>query len=278
MLQKRSERVRPRRDEKAILSWNAMFIHSLCLAHQVLDEENYLRAAEKCAKVLLERLSPIPETMGLMRHSFKDKKTQGSAYIDDYAFLINALVSLYESTFEKRWIDEAVTLAKKVIEQFWSPDCFFYFTAKDQETLISRPIEKFDGATPSGHGMAVFALLKLGKLTLNQEFLGLAESALKSSAAVMGQVPQGSAQLIQALYHLIDAPKEFVIGCDGAPPKEMLSAIRERFLPNKVVAVSGKDSVPLGSGKGPVDGRAAMYVCEGFSCLAPVTRVEDAKF
>lgn len=153
--------------------------------------------------------------------------------------LLEGLVALYEATFDVRWIDASLDLARIMIDQFWDhTDGGFFYTGKDHETLIARTKDPHDNATPSGNGVAVTALLRLGKLTGRQEFLGLAEATLQPFRGVMTSSPMGAAQMLLALdFHLGPVNEIVVVGArQDADVEKVLSAVQTRFRPHQVIA------------------------------------------
>ncbi len=284
LLAARSARVAPGLDDKVLVAWNGLMIHALCVASGALDEPRYLKAAARAADFILKQMRRAD---GRLLHSWRRGVARLDAYLDDYACLVNALVSLYEADFKERWIDEAVSLADLMLRGFADRDGGFFFTAADHETLITRPKDLFDNATPSGNSMAAMALLRLGKLTGSAECLSVAEATLRTAAHVMRQSPAAVGQLLLALdLYWGPAPEIVVVGDpENSAVAAVLAAIRQRFIPNKVLAGRRGDApaaenaalAGLLAGKGLPDGETvAVYVCEGFACRAPLVGREAA--
>jgi uncharacterized protein YyaL (SSP411 family) len=281
LLEVRSRRVRPMRDEKVLTAWNALMIDSLAHASMVLRQPAYAQAAARAADFILKRMrSPQGR---LWRSWSAGVEPKINAYLDDYAFFVNSLVSLYEATFQTRWIEEAVQLARAMVDQFWDGDeGGFFYTSRDHEALISRTRDSHDGSVPSGNSVAALALLRLSKLTDQRDLQDRAEKTLRHFKGLMERTPQAAAQMLIGMDFYLGPVLEFaVVGDDGsAELPEVLNAIRSEFLPNKVVALkpSNEDQLRL-EGLIPVlAGKKALapvttYVCQNYTCRAPLLDV-----
>ncbi|MCS7002446.1 MAG: thioredoxin domain-containing protein, partial [Dehalococcoidia bacterium] len=198
------------------------------------------------------------------------------AYLEDYANLCDGLIALYETTFDRRWLAEADRLAAAMLERFWDDTIGgFYDTAVDHESLIIRPRDVFDNATPAGGSVAVDALLRLALLTGNDQYRERATTALARLAAYLQRAPSAFGRLLCAFDFAVSRPKEIAIigDPDGADTAALLRAARRPYAPNKVIAL-GNDAdpaLPLLAGKTRRDGQATAYVCHQYVCQAPTT-------
>ena len=276
----RSKRAPPHRDEKVLVSWNGLMVESFALGYQVLEDERYLRAAQDAARFLLDHLGPGKSRTGALLHCYKDGQAKVSGYVDDYAFLINALVTLYEADFDPDWLKAAQSLTHQLLDQFWEPkEGQFFFTPKNHEKLIARPKELQDGALPAGFSVAVTALIRLGRLCQNPLWLDVAETALKAHRPWMSGAPTAAGQSLIALALLLDKGQELaLIPASAEDEHRGLRAIRSQFLPNKVLAcarsVSDSAAVPLLTGKSKVSGQTTLFVCEANHCNEPWVGIE----
>ncbi|MCH8923306.1 MAG: thioredoxin domain-containing protein [Planctomycetes bacterium] len=274
LLEIRGGRVRPERDDKVLVSWNGLMIHSLAVAAGALDEPRYLAAATAAAEFICQNMR---RDDGRLLHTWRGGTARLDAYLDDYASLTNALISLYEAGFDERWIDEAVRLADIMLARFHDADGGgFFFTADDHEELIARNKDAQDNATPSGSSMAATALVRLGKLTGRQDYVDAARSTLEASAFLMSQHAMAAGQMLIALDLLLGPTVEMVI-CGGEQSDDVLAGLRRRFIPNKVVACrrtgpAEHQSAALDallSGKRCIDKQPTVYVCENHTCGEP---------
>ncbi len=272
----RSKRVPPGTDDKVLTAWNGLMIQASALAAQVLDESRYAAAAGRAADFVL-RVMRSPDGK-LFRTYGAGGGAKLNAYLEDYSYLLEGLVTLYEATFEPRWITEALSLADVMIDQFWDPaEGGFFYTGKDHEALIARTKDPQDHATPSGNSMAVTALLRLAKLTGRDDLRDKAETTLRLFGGLMAEAPNAAGQMLVALdFHLGPVQEFAVVGDpDGEETRRALRAIRRRFLPDKVVAGTGpsapirEDLLPLLADK-PARGPVTVYICKDFACQAPL--------
>ena len=221
---------------------------------------------------------------GLLLHCFKDGKARFNGYLDDYASLIDGLTRLYEVSGVPRWIKAALELAGIMIDEFTDPAGGFFFTGKSHETLITRPKDVYDNATPSGNAMAATALLRLAELTGREDLKEKGLETLHILQTVMDKVPSAAGQGLIALSREILPPwPEFVIvsGSDPTEFREAIEAVYSRFLPGRVVAPATAEQafettsvVPLLSNRVAKEGRTTTYLCERMTCQAPVLGVD----
>ena len=266
----REARIKPGRDEKILTSWNGLMLRSFAEAASSLDREDYREIAVRDAEFLLTHLRGKEQLF----RSYKDGQARFNGYLDDYAFLIDGLISLYETTFDPRWIEAASEISELMIAKFRdSQGRGFYFTSEDHEALIHRPKEFFDNAIPSGNSVAVHALLRLWKLTGNSQFSQYAISYLENMAGTMARQPAAFPNLLCALDFYLRGSKEIAIVGNPSTEKTriLLREIFRLYLPNKVVAC-GTDGNPfLLEKRLQINGLPTVYVCENFACQRPVT-------
>ncbi len=272
----REERVKPARDDKILTAWNGLMLRSFAEAASVLDHGGYRRTAIRNADFLLSKMRPN----GRLLRSYKDGQARFNAYLEDYACLIDGLLSLYEATFDPRWISEAQGLAEQLISGFWDEqDGGFYFTSDDHESLIHRPKEYNDNATPSGNSVSAHALLRLWKLTGEEKWSRYSISILESMVDLMVRYPSGFSHLLCALDFCLRTPKEIAIVGNPreAQTRELLNEVFQVYFPNKVVACGLADDLFLLKDKPQEGNLATAYVCENFVCNLPVTTPEDLR-
>src|SRR5262245_13320941 len=174
----RSRRVWPGRDDKMLTAWNGLMIDAFAQAAQVLDQPSYAETAARAADCILTKMRGADGR--LFRTYSSGSQPKLNAYLDDYAYFLNGLVSLYEATFTPRWLESALDLAEMMVEQFWDPEQGgFFFTGKDHESLIARTKDPHDSSVPSGNSMAVTALLRLARMTGRIDLQEKAEATLK---------------------------------------------------------------------------------------------------
>jgi uncharacterized protein YyaL (SSP411 family) len=272
LLEVRAERVRPGLDDKRLASWNALMISALADAGAVLGRADLLDAARDAAAFVLEQMR-TPD--GRLLRTFNAGEARLNAYLEDHGFLLEALLTLYEATFEPRWFTEARALADTIVARFADPqNGGFFSTSDDHEALVARRKDLDDAPIPSGGSAAAFGLLRLAALTGEGAYEQHAVSHLRLLHEIGPQHPTGFGHLLQAMDFHLAATREVALVGDPAGVGALAAVVREAFRPHLVLAGGdGADEavVPLLEGRTPVDGRAAAYVCEHFACLRPVT-------
>ncbi|HUZ30105.1 MAG TPA: thioredoxin domain-containing protein [Solirubrobacteraceae bacterium] len=260
----RSERVRPGTDDKRLTAWNALMISALADAGAVLGRDDYLDAAVGCADFLLAR--------GRVRTDHIP------AFLDDHAYLLEALLTLYESTFEPRWYREAVATADTMIERFGDPERGgFFTTAEGQSELPVRRKDLEDSPIPSGNSSAGLGLLRLAALSGQRRYEEQALGVLRLLFGVAARHPLAFGHLLRAADFYLASVREVAIVGPEPGADALVGVVREQLRPHLVLAGGAGDGVPLLEGRGPVDGQAAAYVCEHFACQAPVTRPDELR-
>jgi uncharacterized protein YyaL (SSP411 family) len=269
----REQRVWPGLDDKRLTAWNALMISALADAGAALPEPRYLEAATAAAHFVLRELR---DEQGWLLRTYNHGTAHLNAYLEDHAFLLEALLTLYEATFDPRWFTEARALADQILERFSDPERGgFFSTASDHEALIARRKDVDDAPTPSGGAAAAFGLLRLARLTGEARYEDAAIGQLKLLHHLAPAHPGAFGHLLQAVDFALADVREVALVGDEREPLERV--VRETFRPNVVLAGGAADGVPLLEGREPVDGRAAAYVCERFTCRRPVTEPDELR-
>jgi uncharacterized protein YyaL (SSP411 family) len=275
----REKRVKPYRDEKILTAWNGLMMRSFAEASRAFDRKDYLELAVRNADFLLTRLRHD----GRLLRTYKDGESKLNGYLEDYAYVIDGLLALYEASFDPRRFEEARALAETMIAQFWDAEAGgFFFTSSDHESLITRTKDFYDNAIPSGNSVAASALIRLSLLTGEDRYRGMAETILRLVKPAMMRAPSAFGRMLSALDLFLASSYEIaIIGAPEAPEtRAMLDLVFKRYLPNKVVAFApeadskASQTVKLLEGRGRIDGRTTAYVCRNFYCDAPHTRAQ----
>ncbi len=273
LLEARSHRIRPGLDDKRLTSWNALMILALADAGAVLDRSDYVQAAVNCATFVL---SDLRDAQGRLLRTWKDGRGRLSAYLEDHAFLLEALIGLYEATGDPRWYAEACALADVMIERFSDRERGgFFTTADDHEALAARRKDLEDSPIPSGNSSAAFGLLRLALLSGEGKYERHALGVLRLLFPLAARHPQAFGHLLQAADFYLAPVKEVAIVGPQPEADALLRVVRDAYRPHLVLATGRADGVPLLEGREPVDGHAAAYVCEHFVCQTPVTAPDD---
>ena len=268
----RETRIKPDRDEKILTAWNGLMLASFAEAGVILDRADYTEAAQRNAEFVLSQLSEN----GRLLRTWKDGRAKFNAYLEDYAFLSEGLLTLFETTGELRWLKEALALVDRMIAEFWDDESGgFFFTGTSHESLIVRNKDYFDNATPSGNSVASIVLLRLAALTGRENYRSLATAVLREIGDQMRRYPSGFGYALSAVDFLLSTPKEVaIVGKNSADIQPLLSETWRIYMPNKVVAPGfendASEVTPLLANRPLANGLATAYVCQHFTCQQPV--------
>ncbi len=276
----RSQRPRPLRDDKVLTAWNGLMISAFSRAAQALEEPRYAEAAARAAEMVRTKL--FDPASGKLKRRYRAGETSTEGFLDDYAFLIQGLLDLYETTFDVAWISWAVALQERQDSLFWDPMHGGYFDTTGADTsVLFRTRGDYDGAEPAASSVAAMNLLRLWQATDRKDWREKAERTFQVFAERLEAAPHALPQLAVALDFSLSKPKQIVIaGARGArDTRAMLSVMRRRFLPSKVLfladGAAGQKQLakwlPFFESVSRRDGRATGYVCENFVCKLPTT-------
>jgi len=273
----RTHRVHPGRDEKILTAWNGMMLASLAEAGRCLDRADYIEAAKRNAAFLQSAMLRD----GRLMRSHKDGKTQFNAYLEDYANYIDGLLALYQATFDATYMHQAIALAEVILTHFPAPDGGFFDTSDDHESLIARPRNLQDNATPSGNALTAKVLALLAAYTGDARYEAAARAVIAPRVGALAQYPTGFGTALEAASLLIYGIDEVaIIGAKDDPATHvLLNTVNRRFAPSAILAYATDDQIgeavpPLLAYRKRVDGQSAAYVCRKFVCQQPVTTPE----
>ncbi|HZT53337.1 MAG TPA: thioredoxin domain-containing protein [Gaiellaceae bacterium] len=267
LLEARARRPQPRRDDKAIASWNGLLLAALAEAGRQLGRADWLEVAAGLAAFLL---GPLSADGGRLHRTWRGGEAKGTGYLDDYANVAHGLYELHVATGEPRWLLEARRLALLAVELFGDPQRGGFFLAPaDGEPLVARQKALDDAPTPSGNSMLAFVLLRLARLWGDDELERQAVTALRLVRDLLVRAPAAFGWALCALDLHLSPPRELAVL--GGVDSPVARAALHRFDPRAVVACGPAEGVPLLEGKTLVAGRPAVYVCERFACRAPAT-------
>jgi len=282
LYQHRQNRTPPLRDEKIINAWNALMISAYAKAGFILNNKNYTQQAVKSTQFIFDHLYKN----GRLFRSYKDGQARHNAYLDDYAFLIAALLDLYEVTFDIQWMNKAIEL-DHILENYFEDkkNGGYFMTSNDHEKLLSREKPNFDSAEPTGNSVQALNLLRLAEFTSNTRYVQRAENTLKSFSNILNASPMALSRMLIALDFYYDEPKEIVIitpqeNTDeekASLRQDFLSALQNHYLPNRVLSVLSEGSdlktqskvISIAEDKTPIHGKTTAYVCTQGSCELP---------
>jgi uncharacterized protein YyaL (SSP411 family) len=263
----REQRPKPLRDDKAVAAWNGLALAALAECGRVLDRADWVDAARRLGEFLL---GPLSTSEGRLHRTWRDGVAKGTGYLEDYADVANGLYELHVATGELRWLEEANRLARLAIDLFADDELGgFFATPVDGEKLVARKKDIDDHPAPSGNSMLAYVLLRLSRIYGDDELERRAVSVLRLMHNAMARAPSAFGWALVALDLHLSPPRELAIL--GPPDSDVARAALAQWDPRAVIAFGPADNVPLLEGKGLVDGRPVVYVCERFACRAPVT-------
>jgi uncharacterized protein YyaL (SSP411 family) len=269
LLAARAQRPPPGRDDKVISAWNALALAAFAEAGSALVRDDYVQIARSCASFLLTHM----RRDGVLLRSWLDGAARVRGFLEDSAFLCDALLTLHAATGEARWFSEARALADDMTTRFRDPVAGFYDTAVDGEPLLVRPRTLDDNAVPAGQSMAAVALLRLAALTGDDRYRAAALGVVAPLASAVARTPLAFGNLAWALELAVRDLREVAIAgpADDAETGALLEVVRGRWDPTVVLAWGEPDGIPLLCDRPAVAGRPTAYVCRGFVCDRPVS-------
>jgi len=282
LLEVRSKRPRPHLDDKIIAAWNGLMISAYARAAQVLDDPRYLETANRAAKSL--RANLYDEKNKLLFRSFREGRGNVEGFADDYAFVIQGLLDLYEASFDVEWLKFALELQETQDRLFFDEKAGGYFsTSGKDKSVVLRMKDDNDSAEPAASSVAALNLLRLAQLRNDKKFEDRGRKTINAFAATINHFASAMPQLLVALDFSLSKPRQIVIAgkVDDEQTKALLKEVNRHFIPNKVLILAdGGDGQKFLSeqneaigGMSPVDEKSAAYVCENFTCKAPVTEI-----
>jgi len=278
LFEQRQQRSRPHLDDKIITGWNGLMISALAKGATVLDSTEYLQRANDCAEFLLTNLL----VKDRLKRRYRDGDVRFSGTLEDYAFLIQGLLDLYEASHDPKRLRQAIRLMKIQIELF-EDERGGFFDAVQSDDLIVRMKGEYDGAEPAGNSVSALNLLRLARITGEQQWLDLGRSTIQAFGSHLKKHPSAMVLMLSALDFYLDKPRQIVVA--GNPENEdtrtLLQTVQSKYLPNTIVLLAdgGNNQQLLSSfhqfisSVEKVDGRATAYVCEDFVCQLPTNDI-----
>ncbi len=279
LLEERKKRVPPSRDEKILVSWNSLMISGFLRGYRVTQDEDFLIAAEKCIRFIEQKMVKDGELL----HTYKDGHTKLRAYLDDYAYFINALLDYFEVKPSKKYLDLATYYATYLLEHFWDEnEKSFFFTADNHEKLIIRTKNIYDLSLPSGNSVVAGAMLRLYHIKQDSKYLDASLKVMESLSAMAAENPFGFGQLLNVIYMYLKKPTEITM--INYANRELCLYLEKKFLPESIlVGIKNKEALkelqglPFFAGKEFVDNKTQVYVCKDFACSLPLETINDVE-
>ena len=277
LLEIRNKREQPGKDDKIITSWNGLMVSAFLSGYRITDNSKYLDAAKQSIDFFESNF----EKNHILHRTFKNAEPKLNGYLDDYAYMANASVDMFENTSQPKYLSFATNLANYLITHFWDDSSHgFFFTSDNHEKLIMRPKNNYDLSMPSGNSVAAYVLLKLYHITQNKQFLEIAKKIIESQAISAAENPFAFGYLLNALYLYYQKPTEITI--INGKNSELVSYLRKKFLPESItVLVESQSNLEalskhsFFSGKEFQNDKTTVFVCKNFSCSLPLSDLSE---
>ena len=277
LLEVRNKREQPGKDDKVITSWNGLMISAFLTGYRITDNTKYLDVAKKSIDFFENNF----EKDHILHRTFKNDESKLNGYLDDYAYMANASIDMFESTSDPKYLQFATNLANHLITHFWDDSTHgFFFTSDNHEKLIIRPKNNYDLSMPSGNSVAAHVLLRLHHIMQNKQFLEITTKIIEAYATAAAENPFAFGYLLNVLYLYHQKPTEITIINDKN--SELISALQKKFLPESIMIII-RDSDNLNSlskytffsGKEFQDDKTSVFVCKNFSCSLPLSDLSE---
>ena len=277
LLEARNKRIQPGKDDKVLTAWNGLMISAFVKGYKISGKSKYLDVALTATDFYQEQF----EKHRVLQRVFKDGKSKLNAYLDDYAYLANAVIDMFEITGKQNYLNFAIKLSDHLIEHFWDDrNSNFFFTADDHEKLIIRPKSNYDLSMPSGNSVAVNTLLRLYHITREEKFHKISQKILESQATMAAENPFAFGYMLNVLYLEIQKPTEITIL--NSQNSQIISTLSKKFLPESImVIINDNDELDALSkfsffaGKEFPTDQTNVFVCKNFSCSLPLTNISS---
>ncbi|WPP52074.1 thioredoxin domain-containing protein [Catalinimonas niigatensis] len=275
LLQKREERVRPGLDDKILTSWNGLMLKGLADTYATLQDVNILEAALRNAHFIVDKLMRKQVDKSSLYRSYKDGKAYLDAYLDDYAFVIDAFIALYQITFDEQWLRHAEQLTAYVVDHFYDPqEGFFHYTSEESQ-LIARKKELFDNVIPASNSAMAKNLYRLSLLLERKDYQEMSERMMNRILKILDSDPAYLTNWASLYMEMMQPSVEVVI--IGEEYKAYSKAISAHYIPGKLISGTEKEStLPLLKDRNAIDGKTTVYVCFDKACKMPVHTIEAA--
>jgi uncharacterized protein YyaL (SSP411 family) len=282
----RSKRPPPHLDDKIIAAWNGLMISALARGAQVLDDASYLETATRAAEFVRAKL--YDESRKILFRSYREGRSDAEGFADDYAFVIQGLIDLYQASFETRWLEFALELQHQMDALFWDDKGGGYFAITDHDSsILLRMKEENDSAEPAASSVTALNLARLAAIRNDPELLARAKKTVNAFARPLMHFPSALPQMLVGFDFLENPPRQIVIAGNlgDQRTRELLGEVRKHFLPQAIVLLAdGSDGQNFLAEKNeairamkPIDAKPAVYICENFTCKAPVTEMQELR-
>lgn len=277
LFDERNKRIKPLIDNKVLTDWNGLMITAFCFGFRISGKIKYLDAAKNSAEFILDNMM----INGQLLHSHRNGKSKINGFLEDYVNFSLGLVDLYETKGESKYLNQVLTLSENILKKFYNPDDkYFYQTEDNSEELILRTKDFYDNAVPSGNSSAAILFYKLGKIFEKKNYTKMSSELINSFIINVQEYPLAHGRLLSASMMQYQSPSEIVVieGEDISELKNIKKLILENYDPNTILIYPDrlfKENPTYLKGKKRIGNRTTVYICENFTCKAPISTFED---
>ena len=267
----RKSRIAPGTDDKIIVSWNGLMISSLAKVSAVLGDKEYFEIADKAVSFIVDKMS---KKDGSLNRVYRENLSHIDAFAEDYSYFGNALIDMYEISFDSKYLELAKKYADILVEQFYVDG---YFKQSLSKNMVINSVNSMDNATPSYNFTCSLLLIRLHYYYGNQDYKEIVEASIEKAGNYINKYPHAHSTAIFVSRYLSEGPLEIALASDEADTS-LLQVVREAYLPCKIIGDSSTGmKLPLLEGKKLVDGKSAVYICKNYSCQEPITEVSELR-
>ncbi|MCS7136691.1 MAG: thioredoxin domain-containing protein [Aigarchaeota archaeon] len=277
LLSERRKRKMPEVDDKILTSWNSLAISAMCMGFQALGDEKYLKSAVSATKFIIKNMYKD----GVLLRRYRDSDAAYVGTLEDYAFFMNSLLDLFETTFDPNWLELALELKDELVKRFYDKEYGGFFKTEAKISDLNLKDSK-DGSIPSGNSFAIMNLIRLSEIVYDPELLEIAKKSFLAFWDNIKQNPVEYTYMLTALDYYMSPRREFVFVCDNNDCTQFLRILWSEFIPDKVVVVCNSENrerlerlTPIAKDKRAVDGKVSVYICENYACRLPITSLDE---
>ena len=261
----RKSRIAPGTDDKIIVSWNGLMISSLAKVSAFLDDKEYFEVADRAVSFIVDKMS---KEDGSLNRVYRDNLSHIDAFAEDYSYFGNALIDMYEASFDPKYLELSKKYADILVDKFFSDG---YFKQSLSKNMVINSVNSMDNATPSYNFTSSLLLIRLHYYFGNENYREIVEASMEKAGVYINKYPHAHSTAIFVNRYLSEGPHEIALSTiDG--DNSLLKVIRDKYLPCKIIAETSSDlDIPLLKDKGPLGGKSTAYICKNYACKEPVT-------
>ena len=265
----RKSRVAPGTDDKIIVSWNGLMISSLAKVSAFLDDKEYFEIADRAVSFIVDKMS---KGDGSLNRVYRDNLSHIGAFAEDYSYFGNALIDMYEASFDSKYLELSKKYADILVDKFFNDG---YFKQSLSKNMVINSVNSMDNATPSYNFTSSLLLIRLHYYFGNENYRQIVETSMEKAGTYINKYPHAHSTAIFVSRYLSEGPHEIALSSVNGD-NSLLKVVREKYLPCKIIGeLSSQLDIPLLKGKNPIAGKSTVYICKNYTCHEPITDVSS---